>query len=55
MLNGLNKSIKMDNNSLFDCHISNEHFHKAIKRLMCDKQDGGFNKLASEYFINATE
>ncbi len=42
MMNDLNKSIKMDNNSLLDCHISNEHFHKAIKRLKCEKQDGDF-------------
>ncbi len=54
MINGLNKSIKKGNNSLLDCHISNEHFHKAIKRLKCEKQDGVFNKLASEHFINAT-
>ncbi len=26
MLNGLNKSIKMDNKTLLDCHISNKHF-----------------------------
>ncbi len=45
MMNCLNKSIKMDNTSLLDCHISNEHFHKAIKRLKCEKQDGVFNKL----------
>ncbi len=30
-------------------------FHKAIKRLKCEKQNGVFNKLASEHFINATE
>ncbi len=52
-MNGLNKYIKMDNNSLLDCHISNEHFYKAIKRLKCEKQDVVFNKLASEHFINA--
>ncbi len=55
MMNGLNKSIKMDNNSLLDFHISNDHFHKAIKRLKFEKQDGVFNKLASEHFINATK
>ncbi len=55
MMNGLNKSIKMDNNSLLDYHISNEHFHNALKRLKCENQDGVFNKLASEHFINATE
>ncbi len=54
-MTGLNKSIKMDNNSLSDCHISNEHFHKAIKWLKGEKQDGVFNKLASEHFINPTE
>ncbi len=48
MMNGLNKSIKMDNNSLLDYHISNKHFHKAIKTLKCEKQ-------ASENVINATE
>ncbi len=55
MMNGLNKSNKKDNNSLLDCHISNEHFQKAIKRLKSEKPDGVFNKLASEHFINATE
>ncbi len=29
--------------------------YKAIKRLKCEKQDGVFNKLASEHFINAKE
>ncbi len=46
-MNGLNKSTKMDNNSLLDCHISNKYFCKAIKMLECEKQDGVFNKLAS--------
>ncbi len=55
LLFGLHKSIKKDNNSLLDCHISNEHFHKAIKSLKYEKQDGVFNKLASEHFINATQ
>ncbi len=32
MMNDLNKSFKMDNNSLLHCHISNEHFHMAITR-----------------------
>ncbi len=55
MMNGLNKSIKMDNNSLLGCQISNEHFHKAIQRLKCEKQDGVCNKIDSEHFINAAE
>ncbi len=55
LINMMNKSIKMDNNSLLDCHISNEYFYKAIKSLKCEKQDDVFNKLASEHYINATE
>ncbi len=55
MMNGLNNSIKIDNNSLLVCHFSNEHFYKAIKSLKCEKQDGVYNKLASEHFIIAIE
>ncbi len=44
-MDGLNNSIKMDNNSLLDYHISNEHFYKAIKRLKCEKQDGILTNL----------
>ncbi len=54
IMNGLNKSIKMTIIVYWTVTFQKNVFHKAIQRLKFEKLNGVFNKLASEYFINAT-
>ncbi len=40
-------------NSVSDCCVTLKHIKDAIKRLKCEKQDGVYNNMASEHFVNA--
>ncbi len=48
-------NIRTDPNSVSDCCVTLEHIKDAIKRLKCEKQDGVYNNMASEHFINAPD
>ncbi len=49
------KKIRTDPNSVRDCCVILEHIKDAIKRLKCEKQDGVYKNMASEYLINAQD
>ncbi len=48
-------NIRTDPNNVSDCCVILEHITDAIKILKCEKQDGVYNNMASEYFINAPD
>ncbi len=48
-------NIRTDLNSVSDCCGTLEHIKDVIKRLNCEKQDGVYNNMASEHFINAPD
>ncbi len=48
-------NIRTDPNSVSDCCVTLEHIKDAIKRLKCEKQDGVYNNMTSEHFINRPE
>ncbi len=54
MKESLCTNIRTEPNSVSDCCVTIKYIKDAIKRLKCEKQDGVYNNMASEQFINAT-
>ncbi len=48
-------NIRTHPNSVSDGGVTLKHITDATKRLKCEKQDGVYNNMASEHFINASD
>ncbi len=55
MMERLCTNIRTDPNSVIDCCVTLEDIKDVIKRLKREKQDGVYNNMASEHFINVPD
>ncbi len=55
MMESLCTNIRADSNSVSDYCVTLEHIKDATNRLKCEKQDGVYNNMASEHFINTPD
>ncbi len=55
MMESLCTNIKTDSNCISDYCVTIKHIKYAIKILKCEKQDGVYNNMVSEHFINVPD